>query len=102
MTSEAQDLQGELQKRTQALANIMLTCTSPSPPGLPHRLQSRLVLSLMATAKHDVLPSRARAPRCRSAICRSSVPQLTNSQDTYRAVDFALSKNRQTAWRALD
>jgi hypothetical protein len=35
MTSEAQDLQGELcKKHTQALAKIMLTRTSPSPPGL--------------------------------------------------------------------
>jgi hypothetical protein len=31
-------------------------------------------------------------------ICRSSAPHATASQDTYRAVAIALSKNRQTAF----
>jgi hypothetical protein len=64
MTSMAQDLQGELQKAHPSFPLESCLLASPSPPGMPRRLQSRLVLSLLrgsGPAKHAVLPSRARA-----------------------------------------
>lgn len=106
MTSMAQDLQGQHQKAhpSFSLESCLLAplrglpaCRDAAPPSISPCLI--FVARHLATAKHAVLPSRARALWCpRAQICRSSAPPATVSQDTYRAAAIALSKNRQTAF----
>lgn len=106
MTSMAQDLQDQLQKAhpSFSLESCLLAplrglpaCRDAAPPSISPCLI--FVARHLATAKHAVLPSRARAFVVSARpICRSSAPPATASQDTYRAAAIALSKNRQTAF----
>ena len=106
MTSMAQDLQGQRQKAhpSFSLESCLLAplrglpaCRGAAPPSISPCLI--FVARHLATAKHAVLPSRARAFVVSARpICRSSAPPATASQDTYRAAAIALSKNRQTAF----
>ena len=86
-------------------ARIMLTRTSPRPAGMPRcRAAFNLALSYLRCAASGHSQARSSAVTCpcvvvsAHTICRSSAPPATASQDTYRAVAIALSKNCQTAF----
>lgn len=52
-----------MQSITQASARIMLTDASPRAPGMPRRLESRLVLSLSRGSGHSQAPVALEIPR---------------------------------------
>ena len=105
MTSMAQDLHDERQKAhpSFSLESCLLApfrslpaCRDAAPPSI-----SPCLIFCRAASGHSQARSSAVTCPCvvvsAHTICRSSAPPATASQDTYRAVAIALSKNRQTA-----
>ena len=109
MTSMAQDLHDERQKAhpSFSLESCLLAplrglpaCRDAASPSI-----SPCLIFCRAASGHSQARSSAVTCPCvvvsAHTICRSSAPPATASQDTYRAVAIALSKNRQTAFSSL-
>ena len=103
MTNMAQDLQGELRKAHPSFS--LESCLLAPLRGQPAcRAAFDLALSYLCRAAPGLSQARSSTVTCpcvvmsARTICRSSAPPATVSQDTYRAVAIALSKNRQTVF----